>query len=205
MWGTVFISVLSLILFWSNWRESGIVQAENETQFLKWVSEHGNQREIKIIRSDICSYDNRWVFWNGKRWVYQTFLTLRSFGYKAHWRQFYSHGDWLGLCDVNHLINLYTIHRSPENVMKWIPSDQYRRFQKLEDELKLAAYLIQEQIKGEASKWKEWLQVGNLQDVWLKGSSLQTCCIVVFFREWYQHLRRSCNYCSNSSATPFSL
>ena len=48
--------------------------------------------------------------------------------------------------------------------MKWIPSDQYERFQKLEDELKLAAYLIQEQIKGETSKWKDWLQVGNMQD-----------------------------------------
>ena len=59
MWGTVLISVISLILFWSNWKESGIVQAENETQFLKWVSEHGNKWESRIIHSNICSYDNR--------------------------------------------------------------------------------------------------------------------------------------------------
>lgn len=46
--------------------------------------------------------------------------------------------------------------------MKWIPEDEYGRFEQLDDHLKLTAFLIQERIKGDQSEWKEWLGVGLL-------------------------------------------
>ena len=54
---------------------------------------------------------------------------------------------------------LISIPRCPTTVLKSVPASEKDLFLAMSDDLMLTAFLIQERIKGTASRWYPWLQV----------------------------------------------
>lgn len=58
---------------------------------------------------------------------------------------------------------MYPFHlffsRSPSNALKGLSEKDAELFKQMDDDLILAAFLIQERMKGESSEWYPWIQV----------------------------------------------
>lgn len=66
----------------------------------------------------------------------------------------------LDLDDVMYSFPLSSlIPRCPSTVLKSVPASEKDLFLAMSDDLMLTAFLIQERIKGTASRWYPWLQV----------------------------------------------
>lgn len=84
-------------------------------------------------------------------------LRSRSRRGGGHRTEQHTHRDRPGGRDVLPLG--FCLCRYPPTVLSTLSSQERELFLQLDDDLLLAAFLIQERVKGSASRWQPWLQV----------------------------------------------